>query len=146
MLIQDSLPAESLCKCVLDTHLKRKNCWLRHNASNQVNKQINRLCLVDCPWGLILWHLIWVYNVWSGSTMCVKVLYKDFVHTNVRRDAWPSIESTNMSCPVRATSFIIWKEFCAWSLLLLRYNVAQYYQRHIRAEAADYLRKTYLGV
>ena len=26
MLIQDSLMAESLCKCVLDTHLKRKNC------------------------------------------------------------------------------------------------------------------------
>ena len=38
------------------------------------------------------------------------------------------------------------KFFCAWSLLQLRYNVAQYYQRHIRAEAADYLRKTYLGV
>ena len=36
--------------------------------------------------------------------------------------------------------FFVHGHFCYW------YNVAQYYQHHIWAEAADYLRKTYLGV
>ena len=41
-------------------------------ASNQINK--NRLCLCGLSLTLILWHLIWVYNV-------LKVLYKDFEYT-----------------------------------------------------------------
>ena len=74
MLIQDSLPAESLCKCVLDTHLKRKNLSLRHNASNQVNKQINRLCLcgLSLRFNAVASHLglqcvIWFYNVCKST-------------------------------------------------------------------------------
>ena len=34
-------------------------------ASNQINK--NRLCLCGLSLTLILWHLIWVYNVFKST-------------------------------------------------------------------------------
>ena len=36
-----------------------------HKASNQINK--NRLCLCELSLTLILWHLIWVYNVCKST-------------------------------------------------------------------------------
>ena len=51
-------------------------------------------------------------------------------------------------CHVRSEPPLLSSEkfFVHGHFLLLGYNVAKYYQRHIRAEAGDYLRKTYLGV
>ena len=109
----------------LDLKIVDRGC----KASNQINN--NRLCLCALSLTLILWHLIWVYNV------CKSTLQGFWAYTMLEEMHDPVLSQPifvkAMSSQVRATSFVIWKifvyvqmcgHFCYW------YNVAQYYLSH----------------
>ena len=72
-------------------------------ASNQINK--NRLCLCGLSLTLILWHLIWVYNV------CKSNLQGFLAYTMLEEMHDPVLSQRifvkAMSSHVRATSFVI---------------------------------------